>query len=69
MYRITGDDTDYPTEDDARAAMREPFLGKNGTWQEDRSSDGSLKVSFVPADGRAKKQSWTIQTQKETAHA
>lgn len=72
MYRITGkdtDDTDYGTEDDARTALRTPFLGKTGEWHEERSSDGSLKVTFVPSDKRSSKTSWTIGRSKETANA
>jgi hypothetical protein len=67
VYRISGDTTtDYQTEDEARAAMREPFLGKAGSWVEDRASDGSLKVKFVEttpsgAKKKGRPQSWTVK--------
>jgi hypothetical protein len=65
VYKIKGDDTDYLTEDDARMGLREPHLGKSGSWEEERTSDGSLKVTFVettPARGKEKgRTSWTIK--------
>jgi hypothetical protein len=69
VWRITGknstDDSDYTTEDEARAGLRSPFLGKTGEWLEDRDDKGNLKVTFVErtASGSEKgKTSWKIKS-------
>jgi hypothetical protein len=62
VYKITGkdvaDDTEYATLDEARAAIREPFLGKTGEWVEDVDAKGNFKVTFK---GRGNPRSWTIK--------
>ena len=68
VYKITGkdaDDAEYASLDEARAALREPFLGKTGEWVEDTDAKGNFKVKFK---GRGNPRSWTIK-QVETPDA
>ena len=69
VYKITGknstDDTEYATLDEARAAIREGYLGKEGTWEEDTTAKGDFKVAFVDKKGKT---SWTIKS-SEVAEA
>lgn len=67
-YNITGKNAiegDYATLDEARAAIRDQYLGKEGTWEEDTTDKGDFKVAFVDKKGKT---SWTIK-QSEMAEA
>lgn len=65
MYTITGknapEQSEFQTLDEARAAIRDQYLGQEGEWAEDTAENGDHKVVFKGKDGKT---SWTIKQQE-----